>query len=201
MSGYLETKNLSVGYHGKPLIEDVSLCVQRGKIVTLIGPNGSGKSTILKTITRHLVPLAGAVELDGREISRWKTAEFARNLAVMLTDRPQTELLTCRDIVEAGRHPYTGRMGTLSPDDHSRVDEAMKTAHMEELAERDFMQISDGQRQRVMLARAIAQDPRVLVLDEPTSYLDIRYQIDLPEFFLQPTEDFFPFRPFPLFPK
>ena len=147
--------------------------------MALIGPNGSGKSTILKTITRHLAPLAGAVELDGREISRWKTAEFARNLAVMLTDRPRTELLTCRDIVEAGRHPYTGRMGTLSPDDHSRVDEAMKTAHVEELAERDFMQISDGQRQRVMLARAIAQDPRVLVLDEPTSYLDIRYQIDL----------------------
>ena len=113
MSGYLETKNLSVGYHGKPLIEDVPLCVQRGKIVTLIGPNGSGKSTILKTITRHLAPLAGAVELDGREISRWKTAEFARNLAVMLTDRPRTELLTCRDIIEAGRYPYTGRMGTL----------------------------------------------------------------------------------------
>ena len=147
--------------------------------MALIGPNGSGKSTILKTITRHLAPLAGAVELDGREISRWKTAEFARSLAVMLTDRPRTELLTCRDIVEAGRHPYTGRMGTLSPNDHSRVDEAMKTAHVEELAECDFMQISDGQRQRVMLARAIAQDPRVLVLDEPTSYLDIRYQIDL----------------------
>lgn len=147
--------------------------------MALIGPNGSGKSTILKTITRHLAPLAGTVELDGREISRWKTAEFARNLAVMLTDRPRTELLICRDIVEAGRHPYTGRMGTLTPDDNNRVDEAMKTAHVEGLAERDFMQISDGQRQRVMLARAIAQDPRVLVLDEPTSYLDIRYQIDL----------------------
>lgn len=171
--------DLSAGYDKKVVVEGVELEVRAGDVVALIGPNGSGKSTILKTITRHLAPLAGAVELDEREISRWKTAEFARNLAVMLTDRPRTELLTCRDIVEAGRHPYTGRMGTLSPDDHSRVDEAMKTAHVEKLAERDFMQISDGQRQRVMLARAIAQDPRVLVLDEPTSYLDIRYQIDL----------------------
>lgn len=171
--------DLSAGYDKKVVVEGVELEVRAGDVVALIGPNGSGKSTILKTITRHLAPLAGAVELDGREISRWKTAEFARNLAVMLTDRPRTELLTCRDIIEAGRHPYTGRMGTLSPDDHSRVDEAMKTAHVEEFAERDFMQISDGQRQRVMLARAIAQDPRVLVLDEPTSYLDIRYQIDL----------------------
>ncbi|RHD35219.1 MULTISPECIES: ABC transporter ATP-binding protein [Collinsella] len=171
--------DLSAGYDKKVVVEGVDLEVRAGDVVALIGPNGSGKSTILKTITRHLAPLAGAVELDGREVSRWKTAEFARNLAVMLTDRPRTELLTCRDVVEAGRHPYTGRMGTLSPDDQSRVDEAMKTAHVEELAERDFMQISDGQRQRVMLARAIAQDPRVLVLDEPTSYLDIRYQIDL----------------------
>ena len=170
---------LAVGYDKKTVVEDVDLEVRAGDVVALIGPNGSGKSTILKTITRHLAPLGGTVELDGRDVSAWKMAELAQNLAVMLTDRPQTELLTCRDIVEAGRHPYTGRLGVLSGDDHERVRAAMRTAHVEELAERDFMRVSDGQRQRVMLARAIAQDPRVLVLDEPTSYLDIRYQIDL----------------------
>lgn len=170
---------LAVGYDKKTVVEDVDLEVRAGDVVALIGPNGSGKSTILKTITRHLAPLGGTVELDGRDVSVWKMAELAQNLAVMLTDRPQTELLTCRDIVEAGRHPYTGRLGVLSGDDHERVRAAMRTAHVEELAERDFMRVSDGQRQRVMLARAIAQDPRVLVLDEPTSYLDIRYQIDL----------------------
>ena len=172
-------RDLSVGYDKKLVVEGVNLEVHAGDVVALIGPNGSGKSTILKTITRHLAPLGGAVELDGRAISTWKAPELARNLAVMLTSRPQTELLTCRDIVEAGRHPYTGRMGVLTAGDRMRVEEAMRTAHVEDLAERDFMRISDGQRQRVMLARAIAQDPRVLVLDEPTSYLDIRYQIDL----------------------
>ena len=172
-------RDLSAGYDKKLVVEDVNLEVRAGDVVALIGPNGSGKSTILKTITRHLAPLGGVVELDGREISEWKAPELARNLAVMLTSRPQTELLTCRDIVEAGRHPYTGRMGVLTDSDKARVAEAMRTAHVENLAEHDFMCISDGQRQRVMLARAIAQDPRVLVLDEPTSYLDIRYQIDL----------------------
>lgn len=107
--------DLSAGYDKKVVVEGVELEVRAGDVVALIGPNGSGKSTILKTITRHLAPLAGAVELDEREISRWKTAEFARNLAVMLTDRPRTELLTCRDIVEAGRHPYTGRWAHSRP--------------------------------------------------------------------------------------
>ena len=172
-------RDLSVGYDKKLVVEGVDLDVRAGDVVALIGPNGSGKSTILKTITRHLAPMGGQVALDGRDIATWKAPEFARNLAVMLTSRPQTELLTCRDVVEAGRHPYTGRMGVLTADDKARVDEALKIAHAINLAERDFMRVSDGQRQRVMLARAIAQDPRVLVLDEPTSYLDIRYQIDL----------------------
>ena len=179
MSGYLETKNLSVGYHGKPLIEDVSLCVQRGKIVTLIGPNGSGKSTILKTITRHLAPLAGAVELDGREISRWKTAEFARNLAVMLTDRPRTELLTCRDVVSSGRYPYTGRLGVLRDEDKKIVEQSLSQVDALAFADAPFSAVSDGQRQRILLARALCQQPQLIVLDEPTSFLDIRYKLEL----------------------
>ena len=150
--------DLSAGYDKKVVVEGVDLEVRAGDVVALIGPNGSGKSTILKTITRHLAPLAGAVELDGREISRWKTAEFARNLAVMLRSPPDRAPHLPR-YRRGGKASLHRANGTLSPDDHSRVDEAMKTAHVEELAERDFMQISDGQRQRVMLARAIAQYP------------------------------------------
>lgn len=113
MSGYLETKNLSVGYHGKPLIEDVSLCVQRGKIVTLIGPNGSGKSTILKTVIGQLPELSGAVYLDGETIRSRSRNDVARRMAILMTARVEPELMTCRDVVSSGRYPYTGRLGVL----------------------------------------------------------------------------------------
>ena len=113
MSGYLETKNLSVGYHGKPLIEDVSLCVQKGKIVTLIGPNGSGKSTILKTVIGQLPELSGAVYLDGETMRSLSRSDVARRMAILMTARVEPELMTCRDVVSSGRYPYTGRLGVL----------------------------------------------------------------------------------------
>ena len=103
MSSYLETKNLSVGYHGKPLIEDVSLCVQRGKIVTLIGPNGSGKSTILKTVIGQLPELSGIVYLDGETMQSRSRNDIARRMAILMTARVEPELMTCRDVVSSGR--------------------------------------------------------------------------------------------------
>ncbi len=175
----LETKDLTVGYDGTALINGVNIEVKAGKIVTLIGPNGAGKSTILKTIAGHLEKVGGAVYLSGRPFEKLTAHDVSLELSVMLTERLRTELLTCADVVETGRYPYTGRLGILSDDDREKVREAMEMVHVWDLRARDFMQLSDGQRQRIMLARAICQEPRTIMLDEPTNYLDIHYQIEL----------------------
>ena len=176
---YLETKNLVVGYDGVPLISDVNIQLHAGEILTLIGPNGAGKSTILKSIVGYLDSLGGTVYISGRPVGELSAHELSLELSVMLTERMRTELLTCADIVETGRYPYTGRLGILSDEDRQKVREAMDMVHIWDLRDRDFMQISDGQRQRIMLARAIAQEPHIIMLDEPTNYLDIHYQIEL----------------------
>ena len=176
---YLETKDLVVGYDGVPLISGVNIQLHAGEILTLIGPNGAGKSTILKSIVGYLDSLDGAVFISGKPVRELSAHEMSMELAVMLTERMRTELLTCADIVETGRYPYTGRLGILSDEDRQKVREAMDMVHVWDLRDRDFMQISDGQRQRIMLARAIAQEPNIIMLDEPTNYLDIHYQIEL----------------------
>ena len=179
MAAYLETKDLSVGYHGKPLIEDIALHVQRGRIVTLIGPNGSGKSTILKTIIGQLSKVSGTVFLDGKDMEARSRNEIARRMAILMTARMEPELMTCRDVVSSGRYPYTGRLGVLSAEDKRQVHAALALVGAETLAGRDFNRISDGQRQRILLARALCQEPEIIVLDEPTSFLDIRYKLEL----------------------
>ncbi len=175
----VETRRLAVGYRGKPLISGIDLGIEKGRIVTLIGPNGSGKSTILKTITRHLERIAGVVMVDQRRIEKWNGKELARRMSVMLTERVAPELMTCHEVVALGRYPYTNAFGKLTPKDEAIVMDNLRLVRAEELANRLFTQISDGQRQRIMLARALCQQPEVLVLDEPTSYLDIRHKIEL----------------------
>ncbi|MDO4539449.1 MAG: ABC transporter ATP-binding protein, partial [Coriobacteriales bacterium] len=169
----LAAQNLSVGYDGDVLVRAIDLKVSAGRVVALIGPNGAGKSTMLKTLS------GGRVELAGRDLDGLSEHERACSCSVLLTDRPRTELLTCFDVASMGRYPYTGRLGVLSDEDRRKVDEALALMEVADLAATDFMQLSDGQRQRVLLARALCQEPQVLVLDEPTSYLDIRYQVGL----------------------
>lgn len=176
---YFELSNLSVGYNKKTLIHDICLDIKKGEIVTLIGPNGAGKSTILKSITRQLEIIGGQVMFDSKEIRSISYKDLSTRMAVVLTERLKTELLTCHDIVATGRYPYTGRLGILSHEDEEKVDDALRAVNALDLGGRDFNAISDGQKQRILLARAICQEPEIIILDEPTSFLDIRYKLEL----------------------
>ena len=178
---YLHTEHMDVGYDGVPLLRDVEIGVRRGEILTLIGPNGSGKSTILKSMIRQLRLLSGVVVLDGHTMAAMKEGEIAKKMAILMTERLRAELMTGEDVVSTGRFPYTGRLGILTKADREKVQEAIALVHGEEFANRPFAQLSDGQRQRLLLARAVCQEPEVIVLDEPTSFLDIRHKLELLE--------------------
>jgi len=173
------TQNLSVGYGKKIIIPKINLAVEGGKIVALIGPNGSGKSTLLKTLANEISSLGGKVFLLGKNISALAEKEIAPHLSILMTERLKSGKMTCREVVATGRYPYTGRLGILSPDDWKMTDEAISLVHAEKVAGSLFSEVSDGQKQRIMLARAVAQNTEVIVLDEPTSFLDLRHKIDL----------------------
>jgi len=175
---FFQTKQMSVGYDGKALIKDIEIGVNAGEILTLIGPNGAGKSTILKSIAGQLELIGGAVYIGQEELARMDGHARSQRMAVVFTDRGGMELMNCREVVAGGRYPYTGRLGLLSAADWRAVDEAMALVHVSELSATPFHRISDGQRQRVLLARAIAQETPLLLLDEPTSYLDVRYKLE-----------------------
>lgn len=181
MKDIIRLNGLSVGYEGDAIIENIDLEIGKGEIVTLIGPNGAGKSTILKTVSRQLQPLAGAVYVNGRELDRYDQGELAKVLSLLLTERIDPEYMTGRDIIETGRYPYTGKMGILSEGDHAVVDNVIELLGIQELADRLFMKLSDGQKQRILIGRALAQEPEILILDEPMSYLDIRHKLELIE--------------------
>ena len=176
---YVKFDDLSVGYGGKAIINDICIDIKKGEIVALIGPNGAGKSTILKTLTKQLAIIKGDVGFEGRSMHKIPNKELSQKMAVVLTERLKTDLLTCYDVVASGRYPYTGKLGILMPEDEQKVDEAIAAVHATDLGPRDFNAISDGQRQRILLARAICQDPELIVLDEPTSFLDIKYKLEL----------------------
>ena len=175
---YVYTENLSVGYHKKTVLENLAIGVNRGEILTLIGPNGAGKSTVLKSLAGQLKLIAGTVYIDKNDLSMLGKDALSQKLAVVFTERLRTELMTCRDVVSTGRYPYTGHFGILSETDRQKVAEAMQLVRIAELADMDFTKISDGQRQRVMMARAICQETDIILLDEPTSYLDIRHKLE-----------------------
>ena len=181
----LETRGLDAGYGGKAVVRDVELRLHAGEILVLIGPNGTGKSTILRTLCGQLPPVAGKVLLHGRDLRTMRENEIARSVSLLMTDRTDPELMTCGEVVSIGRYPYTGVLGRMSSRDKEAADAAMELAHVSELRDRLFSRVSDGQRQRVLLAKAICQEPEVLIMDEPTSYLDIRHRLEFMQILLK----------------
>lgn len=178
MKYYFKAEKMSVGYHKHPLLENIEIGLEKGEILTLIGPNGAGKSTILKSIAGQLSLIGGAIYLGENNVGDMSGAERSQNMAVVLTEKLRTEMMTCEDVVATGRYPYTGRFGILSESDHEVVREVMELVHVTAIKDQDFTRISDGQRQRVMLARAICQEPEIIILDEPTSFLDVKYKLE-----------------------
>ncbi|KNZ41113.1 ABC transporter ATP-binding protein [Acetobacterium bakii] len=176
---YFQTDNLSVGYCGKALIKNINIGVEKGKILCLLGPNGSGKSTILKSISRHLKKIAGTVFIAKEDMNNLNSVEVAKRLSVVLTEKVAPELMTCEEVVATGRYPYTNHFGKLTDEDHRIIEESMAAVSVLDLMDNEFSHLSDGQKQRVLLARAICQQPEIIILDEPTSYLDIRHKIEL----------------------
>lgn len=168
----ITTNRLTVGYRGHRVVEDISLSLPCGRLVCLLGPNGAGKSTLLRTLCGFQPPIAGTVTISGSDITTMSAAEVARLVSVVLTDRPLTPSLTAAEMVGMGRAPYTGFWGRLSDDDRRLVSEAMQTVGIASLATRRMGQLSDGERQKVMIAKALAQHTPVIVLDEPTAFLD-----------------------------
>ena len=175
----LSARDLSVGYHGRPLLREICLQVHPGEILTLIGPNGAGKSTILNSLSGQLRLLGGQGSLLGRDIVRLSEREIARSLSVMMTGRAQPDRMTCWEVAAAGRYPYTGRLGILGPGDRAAVRAALERVRALELWDAPFDQISDGQRQRVLLARAVISDPKLLILDEPANFVDNKFEKEL----------------------
>ncbi len=175
----LTTNSLSVGYQNKIIVDEVSLSIPTGKITALLGPNGCGKSTLLKSIARILEPMSGEVLLQGENIRTLQGKSFARQLSLLPQAQIPPEGITVREAVSYGRSPYSGFWGQLTDTDNSHVEQAMKATGVDHLSEQKVTDLSGGQCQRVWLALTLAQDTDFVLLDEPTTYLDLNHQVEL----------------------
>jgi iron complex transport system ATP-binding protein len=175
----LSTKSLSLAYDGTPIIRDLNLAIPTGQISALVGANGCGKSTLLRGMARLLKPSSGTVYLDGESILKLSTKEVAQQLGILPQGPVAPEGLTVRDLVAQGRYPYQNWLQQWSEKDEKIVQQALLITNLLELSERELDTLSGGQRQRAWIAMALAQDTDILLLDEPTTFLDLAHQIEV----------------------
>jgi iron complex transport system ATP-binding protein len=179
----LQTKNLSIGYTSKKEVKtiatDISISLNKGKLITLIGGNGIGKSTLLRTITAIQKPISGEVFLNEKDIFSMDNSDLAQQQSLVLTDKLPSSNLTVWELIALGRQPYTNWIGNLTDDDYSKIKTAVQLTNIEHLIEKKHYEISDGQLQKVLIARALAQDTDLIILDEPTTHLDLFHKVSV----------------------
>ncbi|MDI1315685.1 ABC transporter ATP-binding protein [Flavobacterium sp.] len=179
----LSTSNLSIGYQSKKekktIAENLNLNLEKGKLISLVGANGIGKSTLLRTITGIQKPIAGAVTLNDKDIFDYDPLELAQNLSLVLTEKLPPSNLTVFELIALGRQPYTNWLGKLSEEDLKKVNQAIALTHIEHLTDKKHHEISDGQMQIVLISRALAQDTPLIILDEPTTHLDLFHKVSV----------------------
>lgn len=178
MEPILETHSLAVGYRNKEILHGINFTLRLGQMAVLIGPNGCGKSTLLRTLAGLQPPLAGGTAISGKDVAAYSRRELARRLSVVSTERNGGGALTAAECVAIGRHPYTGPFGRLSAADKAIVDDSIAAVGMTDKADRYLGTLSDGERQKIMIARALAQQTPLIILDEPTAFLDVAGRIE-----------------------
>lgn len=175
MSEILTTHSLSIGYSKqKPLVSNLNLTLRSGALTILTGKNGTGKSTLLKTITKIIKPLDGKIFVNGTDLSQISAAQMAEKAAVVLTDRLSSENFSALEVISFGRSPYTGFFGRLTQKDYSIIKGVAEDLKIEQLLNLNFYELSDGQKQKVLIAKALAQQTEIIILDEPTAFLDFK---------------------------
>ena len=175
----METENLHYNYSEKPVLDGISFSLRQGEILGILGPNGCGKTTLLRNLNRNLTPLDGTISLDGDDMASMKKREIARKVAVVPQSNEIRFAFTVREMVEMGRMPFQASFCGSSSEDERIVDEAMKSVGITHMADRKMNTMSGGERQRVMIARALAQTPEIILMDEPTLHLDINMQFEV----------------------
>lgn len=175
----LQTKNLTIGYPNKYVAKHINLAIPKNSLVCVIGENGSGKSTLLKTLCKTLQPINGTVTLDGIDIQTINQTTLAKQISLVLTESLIQSQFTVFEIVALGRQPYTNWIDTLTDTDKSIIHQALVATNTIDLAAQKFSELSDGQQQRVFIARALAQDTPLIILDEPTAHLDLHQTIQI----------------------
>jgi len=186
MSGQnsISTQNLSIGYLKKKSVErtisqNINLEAHQGEFIVLIGPNGAGKTTLLRTLSGILPPLEGNVSINNKNIEEYKQIELSKSLSVVLTDQISSGNLTVREVIALGRTPYLNWLGAEKGEDHDVVEKMAESTGISHLLDRKTYEISDGEKQRLMVARALAQDTNIILLDEPTAHLDITNRVKI----------------------